>query len=606
MKAAIYARVSTEDQAEAQTIENQLEFARRYCELHEIPIFDFYRDDGISGTTALQQRPGGARLLNDASIGKFDLVLFYRLDRLARSTLHLLNAHDQLARHSVKLRSMTEPFDTSTGIGTFVMTLLGSIAALERDTILERTALGKERRARSGKWHGGMPPYGYGVDHEGYLEPQPDEADVVRLIFRLYTQERLGTVAIADYLDATGVPTAYRSKVSRVKTTGRWYAGTVAKYLRNPIYKGIYQYFKHSEREHEPITATVPAVISEETWELARERSRKNYTGARRNSRREYLLKSLIKCGACGCTYVGEAHQMRGREYRYYRCTNHSGPVGKLHPKCSSPGIRAERVEDVIWADIQRFVEDPGAVIVLLEKKIGEESQRSLPIDDERRGTQAALATKQTEREKVISLFRKGFISESEVQSELQSLEAETVALERRLDVLSRAHAQHDLLLARTVAARTLLEQLREQVHNADFATKRDLVEALVDKVQVDVVEQDGKAVPRITVTYCFDGNYSDCSYAVIQPSTPIPSRERRPWLLRSTSSWATGHREWCSCPPAMAASSAVSPADSAISRCSGSSSGFPVSSPSRQRDRTPSREHWSGRGQSGPSRRIL
>ena len=111
--AAIYARVSTEDQAERQTVKAQLDFLRRFHDLHQITIASEYIDDGISGTVPLDERPEGRRLLDDARAGRFGAVLVYRLDRLGRSVRALLSAHDALDGVKVSIRSATEPFDTS-------------------------------------------------------------------------------------------------------------------------------------------------------------------------------------------------------------------------------------------------------------------------------------------------------------------------------------------------------------------------------------------------------------------------------------------------------------------------------------------------------------
>jgi site-specific DNA recombinase len=95
---AVYARVSSDEQAQAGTIENQLDFARRSCDLHGLLVHDFYSDEGVSGALAVDERPNGRRLLDDARAGRFRAVLVYRVDRFARSTLHLLHAHERCAR----------------------------------------------------------------------------------------------------------------------------------------------------------------------------------------------------------------------------------------------------------------------------------------------------------------------------------------------------------------------------------------------------------------------------------------------------------------------------------------------------------------------------
>src|SRR5437763_256131 len=111
MRAAIYLRVSTEEQRERQTIATQREFASRYCDLHGIPVAAIYADDGVSGALALEARPAGAELLAAAAGGTFDAVLVYRLDRLGRDPRLLLNAIHTLEGRGVQLRSMTEAFD---------------------------------------------------------------------------------------------------------------------------------------------------------------------------------------------------------------------------------------------------------------------------------------------------------------------------------------------------------------------------------------------------------------------------------------------------------------------------------------------------------------
>src|SRR5215216_2034445 len=138
-RVACYARVSTEDQAERQTITAQTDFLRRYCDLHGLPVAGVYVDDGVSGATALEDRPEGLRLLKDAEAGAFTVVLVYRLDRLGRSLKSLLAAHERLDAAGVAIRSGTEPFDTASPIGRFLFSLLASMAELERATIAERT-----------------------------------------------------------------------------------------------------------------------------------------------------------------------------------------------------------------------------------------------------------------------------------------------------------------------------------------------------------------------------------------------------------------------------------------------------------------------------------
>src|ERR1700690_2218687 len=173
MAVGVYVRVSTEEQRERQSIVTQREFGTRYCDLHELPIHETYADDGVSGTVPLESRPGGIRLLEDARNHKFDQLLVFKLDRLGRDTRLILNAVAELEKRGVRVRSMTEEFDTATATGRLMLTMLSGFAAHERELIRERSVAGTDRLARAGAWLGGIVPYGYrkeGEDKDARIE----------------------------------------------------------------------------------------------------------------------------------------------------------------------------------------------------------------------------------------------------------------------------------------------------------------------------------------------------------------------------------------------------------------------------------------------------
>src|SRR5580693_7599192 len=178
MAVGIYVRVSTEEQRERQSIVTQREFAARYCDLHQLNVYETYADDGVSGTIPIEQRSGTIRLLDDARKGKFDQLLVFKLDRLGRDTRLILNAVAELEKHGVRVRSMTEEFDTATSTGRLMLTMLSGFAAHERDMIRERSMAGTDRLARAGAWLGGIVPYGYrkeGEDKEARIVLSDEE-----------------------------------------------------------------------------------------------------------------------------------------------------------------------------------------------------------------------------------------------------------------------------------------------------------------------------------------------------------------------------------------------------------------------------------------------
>jgi site-specific DNA recombinase len=153
---ALYLRVSSEEQRDRETIEIQREFLEPYCELYGFKVVKTYNDDGLSGTIPLHERPEGGRLLEDAKEGKFQTVLVYKLDRLGRTLLVIVDAHDRLQEAGVASRSATEPIDTSTPSGRLIFQMPASFAEYDRENIRERTQAGQRRAFRNGRHMGAV------------------------------------------------------------------------------------------------------------------------------------------------------------------------------------------------------------------------------------------------------------------------------------------------------------------------------------------------------------------------------------------------------------------------------------------------------------------
>src|SRR5215203_374704 len=240
-KVALYLRVSSDEQRERQTIETQQAFLEQYCRLYELEVVETYADDGVSGTVSLYERPEGRRLLEDARAKKFETLLVYRLDRLGRSLLVIVDAHDRLQVAEVSLRSATEPIDTSSPSGRLIFQMLASFAEYERETIRERTRAGLHRAFRSGR-HFGVAPYGYRADEHGYLQVVPEEAEIVRGIIGRVA-EGSSLYAEAKRLNDLSVPTPGFRYGSREKHPGSrlWSVATVSNIVHQSAYSGIHK-----------------------------------------------------------------------------------------------------------------------------------------------------------------------------------------------------------------------------------------------------------------------------------------------------------------------------------------------------------------------------
>jgi site-specific DNA recombinase len=264
-RVALYLRVSSEEQRDRETIELQRDFLEQYRSLMELEVADVYKDDGISGTTPLHERPEGRRLLEDAREGKFGTVLVYKLDRLGRSLLVIVDAHDRLQGAGVALRSATEPIDTSTPSGRLIFQMLASFAEYDRGTIRERTQAGLHRAYRNGR-HMGPVPFGYRASpKDRRLEVVEEEAEVVRQIFAniaggstLYAEaKRLNTLGIQ--------PPSWKYASTKTPAT-KWREPTLRLIARQTAYSGVHE-VKLSTGE--VVKQKVPQIVAPELQQRA-------------------------------------------------------------------------------------------------------------------------------------------------------------------------------------------------------------------------------------------------------------------------------------------------------------------------------------------------
>jgi site-specific DNA recombinase len=347
-RVALYLRVSSGEQRDRETIEIQDDFLEQYRNLYELEVADIYKDDGISGTIPLHERPEGRRLLEDAREGGFQTVLVYKLDRLGRSLLVIVDAHDKLQVSGVSLRSATEPIDTSNPSGRLIFQMLASFAEYERETIGERTRAGLHRAYRNGK-HIGRIPYGYTLGPDGAsLEVVEGEAAIVREIFSniaggatLYSEVKR--------LTDLGVPSPGRRFKDRERLYGgAWAHSVVAAIVHQSAYSGVHIVRTSSG---EVIERAVPALVDPDLQKRAAERlaENKRYASHRNRSRR-YLLSGFIRC--VRETLHGTHHHYQGQAIpvlflsraaqRTPRGTHAPGGAGE-RPVAREPGLAGHK-----------------------------------------------------------------------------------------------------------------------------------------------------------------------------------------------------------------------------------------------------------------------
>ncbi|MFC1892983.1 recombinase family protein [Chloroflexota bacterium] len=384
VRIATYSRVSTQEQAEEGTsLESQEEQVKTYCKAHVWEVFRVYTDSGYSGKD--DNRPGLRRLLSDAKFGLFTKVIVYKLDRLSRNLRLLLELEEKLKEFHVNILSIKETIDTSTPIGRTVFQVLGLVSEWEREAIIERTRSGRIQRYREGSWAGGKPPYGY-VHNKltRKLELYDLEANIVRRIFNQYKSGK-SLNGIANLLNEDGVePRSAKGK--------GWRATAIRNILINPVYKGTLIVNRHQHIANiarvdmsKAITISVPDIIPEKDWQSAQHRLTDN-KHVRPQRENKWLLQGLVFCGLCGLSFKAEA----SGKNRYYNCRGrHKYRHLDGSPLCTVPRLRADWLEGEVWRKIEDIINDPNALLPLLEDAIKglrrreeELTVRIQPIDD--------------------------------------------------------------------------------------------------------------------------------------------------------------------------------------------------------------------------------
>ena len=222
-KAYMYTRVSTIMQVDGYSLDAQEEEIRRYCEYHKIDIVGSYSDKGKSGSTIVG-REQFQKMLDDIEGNKegISYVIVYKLSRFGRNAYDINGSLGILRDNNVNLIAIKDSIDTSTTMGETFALIMAALAQAELSNIHEQTFLGRQQKAREGKWNGGMAPLGYQLV-DGKLTIDEAEAAIVRRIFDLYTQERpLGMAGVVKQLLKEGVKRPPRKTAHLDRLVASW------------------------------------------------------------------------------------------------------------------------------------------------------------------------------------------------------------------------------------------------------------------------------------------------------------------------------------------------------------------------------------------------
>ncbi len=502
-RVALYMRTSSDEQREAGTIQTQAEVLRARAERMDLEIVKTYADDGVSGVTPLHERPAGQTLLADAKVGKFDTVLVYKLDRLARTQLGILDAADRLERMGVALRSATEHYETATPQGRLMFQMLGSFAEFEKSNINERTRDGLYRAHRSGR-HLAPVPFGYRAGEDGRLLVVEVEAQVVEQVFEniaagasLYSE--------AERLNALGVrpPSAKYESGKKRYVAKSWRAPTLRGIIRQTAYSG-----KRTVKlaTGETIQQETSAIVSADLQRRAIDRLEENrrYSGGRPH--RNYLLRGLVECEVCGCSCVGRNHPRHGKPYYYYRCGDDHPTRGNRAPRGHAPYVQAPWLEETVWSDVRQFLCNPGAVLERIREQ-RESGAEKAELEERKADLIKRLREVERERDRLLDLYVTGEINTDWLTSHVRDRENKTANLKVLLvgieDDLAHQHeqaAQAESAASWLVTLASRVEEVEENTEEA-LEKRRELIRLLVEKVTVG---RDETGQVRVHITYRF------------------------------------------------------------------------------------------------------
>ncbi len=336
MRAALYARVSTEEQVEGYSIEGQLASTRGYALDRGWQVVEEYVDPGFSART--DNRPAFKRMISDAKQSKFDVVLVLRGDRFARNRMHAAMYKQLLREVGVKVVSVSEPIEEGTPAGVILEGMNEVIAEWYSVDLSVKVADAKRRRAEKGLWNGPV-PFGY-IPKEGLLEIIPAEAELVNHTFEMYASGRYTDEAVATWLNQTDSrPRVHRK--DRKDNGYLWSKDTVRDMLRNPFYLGHVKYKK------ELMAGKHPAIVTEELFgnvqRVRREHHKGPWTYTPRH--RTYLLGGLVRCADCGRKLWSQ--HLSGKDYYREEAKLRGLPCGE-----GKSVMRAEHLESQVEAVI--------------------------------------------------------------------------------------------------------------------------------------------------------------------------------------------------------------------------------------------------------------
>jgi site-specific DNA recombinase len=511
-RVALYARVSSEQQADAGTIASQVAELRERISRDGFRLEDeaCFLDDGCSGTTLL--RPALERLRDQVANGAVDRLYVHSPDRLARKYAYQVLLVDELTRGGVEVVFLNRALGRSPE-DDLLLQVQGIMAEYERAKIIERSRRGKLHAARRGSVNvlcGAPYGYRYVTIQEGggaaRYEVVWEEARVVQQIFAWVGQERVSLAEVSRRLHRQGVPTRTGKE--------RWDRSALAYLLQNPAYKGQAGFGKRRfgapqarlrprrggtgrrsysvyRNDAGAIPIAVPALVSEPLFAAAAEQlaeNRRRYRQAQRGP--QHLLQGLLVCPRCGYALCGQPRYVRsGRGfkpagYSYYRCTGAMRKADNGERLCSNRAVRSDDLETAVWQDVCQLLQDPGKIEAEYERRLrGQEAARDRTV-----GGSLGQRVRHVKRgiARLIDAYEEGLLDKEEFEPRLRGAKERLARLEAEAEQCEHEEEQRAELRLVIGKLQEFAARVAEGLAEADWPARREIIRCLVKRIEVD------------------------------------------------------------------------------------------------------------------------
>src|SRR5207248_2200035 len=439
--------------------------------------------------------------------GQIAAALVYSPDRLSRKYAYQVLLTEELSRCGVELIFLKAPAG-ATPEDQLLVQFQGMIAEYERAQIAERCRRGKKHMAQQGGVNvlSGA-PYGYRYVRKSdtsaaFYEVVDAEAKMVRMVFEIYTQQRLSINAIARLLNQRGIATRAGK--------GRWERSTVWGMLRNPAYRGTACYGKTEQRLRQRVTrplrqrkampsrdvggherpraewieVPVPALVSEEMFALAQEQLEKNRRHSPRRTVEPTLLQGMLVCEQCGYALYRTSTQTSKQKLNYYRCIGSDGYRRLNGPVCTNRPIRQEYLDQFVWSEIIRLLDDPDLIQTEIDRR-REAAQKADPLRKREKELRREQARVEKSSERLVTAYQEGLLTLPQLRQRMPPLQKQTQAVESELQSLKMAAVDEAKYLQLAESLAGFRSKLRIRAEVLDIAVRQQILRLLVKEVLV-------------------------------------------------------------------------------------------------------------------------